>query len=239
VIDPEPRRDVKDFASHIELSRCRTAPSWMERFYQSVSGRFFLSTQATSQNWTGTFRSCIVSCCLNCPRTSLYMFTIFLRRLTTLRITVRASTPNNTFSKLYSQTMRILSVRFVTHAMSRLHPNEMQAALGPKVAIDPLFFGASFWMQSSEPSAARVNPAKPCSDRLDRARARRNSLITATACAPDRPPRPPPMDRGVASLSVLTTGSACPQSGKFHLSGRALLFHPSKFEIEILKSRFH
>jgi hypothetical protein len=40
------------------------------------------------------------------------------------------------------------SVVFSTHAMSRKHSAEMQAVFGPRVGSDPLFFGASFWMNT-------------------------------------------------------------------------------------------
>ena len=41
-----------------------------------------------------------------------------------------------------------IKVRFATYAMSRFHAAAMQKAFGPQVGVDPLFFGASFWMQS-------------------------------------------------------------------------------------------
>ena len=40
------------------------------------------------------------------------------------------------------------SVLLSTHLMSREHAPEMQAIFGARVGRDPLFFGASFWMES-------------------------------------------------------------------------------------------
>ena len=40
------------------------------------------------------------------------------------------------------------SVLFSTHAISREHADEMQVTFGPRVGKDPLFFGASLWMDT-------------------------------------------------------------------------------------------
>ena len=147
VIDPEPRRDVSNYASEIEY----------EPVQQSSLGNLELSNNARTIVFINSshvvklggdvpFLYCQIL--PNLPAgVVVHVHDIFIPFDYPLNYGYRFYAEQYLLQALLSNNSKF-SVLFSAHAMSREHPGEMQAAFGPQVGRDPLFFGASFWMDT-------------------------------------------------------------------------------------------
>jgi hypothetical protein len=148
VIDPEPRRDVEDYASRIE--RQRVERSSILDFDFSTRGQpiilFIDSSHITTMDRDIPFLFCRLLPNLP-PGVIVHVHDIFTpfdypvnyaRRFYTEQYVLQALLAHN-------PKFRIL---FSTYLMSRKHAPEMQSVFGSQVGRDPLFFGSSFWMET-------------------------------------------------------------------------------------------
>jgi len=146
-IDPEPRRDVLDYASRIEKERVENSSISTIDFSQNKRTILFIDSSHITMTG-GDIPLLFCQILPNLPAGIIVhvhdIFTPFDypanygRRYYTEQYVLQALLANNPK----------LSVLFSTHLMSREHPQQMQAIFGSQVGNDPLFFGASFWMET-------------------------------------------------------------------------------------------
>jgi hypothetical protein len=147
VIDPEPRRDVKSFASEIEYKPVQESSLRDLRLSSNGPTILFIdSSHITESGGDIPFLFCEIL--PNLPSGILvHVHDIFTPFDYPRNYAYLYYTEQYALQALLANTSRF-SVLFSTHSMSREYPREMQAAFGPKVGADPLFFGASFWMET-------------------------------------------------------------------------------------------
>jgi hypothetical protein len=147
IIDPQPRRDISNYASEIEYKRVQDSSFANIQFSKSEPSILFIdSSHVTKMGGDIPFLFCEML--PNLPAGVLVhvhdIFTPFDypanygRRFYTEQYVLQALLANS--SKF--------SVRFSTYAMSRECPAAMQAVFGQQVGRNPLFFGASFWLDT-------------------------------------------------------------------------------------------
>jgi hypothetical protein len=149
VIDPEPRQDVTGYASHIELQMVQNSSLANGQSLADAQRTilFIDSSHVTKLGGDGPFLYCQLLPVLP-PGVLVHVHDIFTPFDYPTNYGWRFYTEQYVLHALLAHNPK-MSVRFSTHAMSRLHTAAMQKAFGPQVGVDPLFFGASFWMQSN------------------------------------------------------------------------------------------
>jgi len=149
VVDPEPRRDVAGYASHIEFEMVRNSSLANGKLLADAQRTilFIDSSHVTKLDGDIPFLYCQLLPMLP-PGVLVHVHDIFTPFDYPTNYGWRFYTEQYVLQALLAHNPKML-VRFSTHAMSRLHPAAMQKAFGPQVGIDPRFFGASFWMQSN------------------------------------------------------------------------------------------
>jgi hypothetical protein len=147
VIDPEPRRDVSNYASEIEHTPVQQ--SSLSNSTLSDNGRtivFIDSSHVTKLGGDVPFLFCQIL--PNLPVGVLvHVHDIFTPFDYPYNYGYQFYTEQYVLQALLANSSKF-SVLFSAHAMSRAYASEMQATFGPRVGKDPLFFGASFWMDT-------------------------------------------------------------------------------------------
>ncbi len=145
VIDPEPRRDVGKFADHVEYEPVERS-SLADIGFSEKTLLFIDSSHVCRSGGDLPFLYCGILPALP-PGVLVHIHDIFLP----------FDYPDNYLDRFYTEeyllhALLANSVKFkvvlAAHYLSREHPEAMQAAFGPCVGKDPLFFGASFWIKS-------------------------------------------------------------------------------------------
>jgi hypothetical protein len=147
VIDPEPRRDVSNYASEIESKPVQQSSLRNSRISNNERTIVFIdSSHVTKLGGDIPFLFCQIL--PNLPVGVLvHVHDIFTPFDYPSNYGYRFYTEQYVLQALLANSSKF-SVLFSAHAMSRQHPSEMQVVFGPQVGRDPLFFGASFWMDT-------------------------------------------------------------------------------------------
>lgn len=145
VIDPCPRRDVEVFADHIEYKPVECS-SLVQSGVAPDTLLFIDSSHVCKGGGDLPFLYCRILPEL--PKgIIIHIHDIF----------TPYDYPDNYFDRFYTEEYLLgallansnkFNVLLATHYLSRKHPALMQEVFGPSVGRDPLFFGASFWMQT-------------------------------------------------------------------------------------------
>jgi hypothetical protein len=147
VIDPQPRREVADYASRIEYKRVQDSSFSSTALSKGERAILFIdSSHVTKMGGDIPFLFCQILPHL--PAGILvHVHDIFTPFDYSANYGRRFYTEQYVLQALLANSSKF-SVRFSACAMSRENPAEMQAVFGPQVGNDPLFIGASFWMDA-------------------------------------------------------------------------------------------
>jgi hypothetical protein len=152
IIDPQPRTDIENVADHIEYKPVERSSLSDFRFSDKTL-LFIDSSHVCRSEGDLPFLYCEILPKLP-PGVLVHIDDIFLP----------FDYPDNYFERFYTEEYLLhallsdstkFEVVLATHYLTREHPAVMQAVFGPAVGVDPLFFGASFWMRSGRHSAER------------------------------------------------------------------------------------
>jgi hypothetical protein len=147
VIDPQPRRDVANYASQIEYKRVQNSSLTDAKISKNERTILFIdSSHITKMGGDIPFLYCQIL--PNLPvGVLIHVHDIFTPFDYPVNYGHLFYTEQYVLQALLANSSKF-SVLFSAHAMSRGNPTEMQAVFGPQVGSGPLFFGASFWMET-------------------------------------------------------------------------------------------
>jgi hypothetical protein len=150
IIDPQPRRNIENIADHIEYKLVERSSLADIKFSENTL-LFIDSSHVCRSEGDLPFLYCRILPMLP-SGVLVHIHDIFLP----------FDYPDNYFERFYTEEYLLhvllahstkFEVVLATHYLTREYREAMQAVFGPGVGEDPLFFGASFWMRSSEQSA--------------------------------------------------------------------------------------
>lgn len=145
VIDPEPRRDVKDFADRVDL--CPVEVSSLSASSLRAGDLLFIdSSHVCRRGGDVPFLYCGVLPALP-PGVLVHVHDVFLPYDYPDAYVSRFYTEQYLLQALLANSLKF-DVVFATHYMTRECAPVMQKVFGPDVGEDELFYGASFWMMS-------------------------------------------------------------------------------------------
>ncbi len=145
VIDPLPRREIENYADRIEYKPVEES-SLVDLEMAPDTLLFIDSSHACRSGGDLPFLYCRLLPALP-PGVLVHVHDIF----------IPYDYPDNYFERFYTEGYLLhallansskFEVVLSTHNLSRNYKEPMQAAFGPSVGEDPLFFGASFWIRS-------------------------------------------------------------------------------------------
>lgn len=145
IIDPLPRRDIENYADRIEYKPVEES-SLVDLELAPDTLLFIDSSHVCRSGGDLPFLYCRVLPALP-PGVLVHVHDIF----------IPYDYPDNYFERFYTEGYLLhallansskFEVVLSTHNLSRNYKEPMQAAFGPSVGEDPLFFGASFWIKS-------------------------------------------------------------------------------------------
>jgi hypothetical protein len=145
VIDPQPRRAVETLADRIEYERVERS-SLGDHAFRERTLLFIDSSHVCRSGGDLPFLYCHLLPGLP-PGVLVHVHDVYLPYDYPPGYAERFYSEQYLLHTLLSRSPTF-EVLLATHFMSREHPETMQAAFGPAVGADPLFFGASFWFQT-------------------------------------------------------------------------------------------
>jgi hypothetical protein len=147
VIDPQPRRNIENYADHIEYKPVEFS-SLAEHAFSDNTLLFIDSSHVCRSQGDVPFLYCRILPSLS-KHVLIHIHDIFLPY----------DYPDNYFAQFFNEQYllhallvhsRRFEVVFATHFLTREHPEAMQTVFGTAVGVDALFFGASFWIKMHE-----------------------------------------------------------------------------------------
>jgi hypothetical protein len=147
VVDPAPRTDVSNYASRIEYERVEKSSLANIEFAKDQRSILFIdSSHVSKMGGDVPFLFCQIL--PNLPAgVIVHVHDIFTPFDYPINYGYRFYNEQYVLQALLANSQKFI-VLFSTHLMSREHAREMQRVFGAEVGSDPLFFGASFWIET-------------------------------------------------------------------------------------------